>query len=294
MVVELYNIQSIRKATYDIAEQGITQIIGDNSNGKSILIKAMAFVANTSIKDKDERESIINDNSSTGIIVMKRDGMTLKVTISRVRENCQYEFTRRNGDIITRTIREGGLEILAEEFGWIAFEGNICLQIFETFGIMPFVNNRPASDYEIVDYIITDKVANNFVETYEKVTYPAFKQYVADLNSKISSSQRVLDGITFYDIPKHEDMLYKLRAYYRNVAHLVYYMPERLPIYKTVPMIEVTPYTPSMLPVYKLLKPIEPLVDLTDVVREYHLTLNGVCPTCGTVVKDMEVHTHAV
>lgn len=290
MRVELTNIQSIKSAVYELEEKGITQIIGENSNGKSILIKAMSFVANTHIKDAEEREVIINDSLDSGIITMNRDNMTLKVSIAREAANCRYELTRKNGEVISRTIREGGLEQLAEEFGWVSFEGNVCLQIFETFGIMPFVNNRVSGDYDIVDYIITDRVANNFVEAYNKITYPAFKQYVADLKSKVDSTQRILDGITFYDIDKYEDILYKLKSFQRNITHLKVFNPTKLPITKAFRYIEIEPIKVSRMPIYKV-APIAPTVkSLFLEIKDYYEALNGMCPTCGTGFKDNEVN----
>lgn len=288
MIVELINIQSIKKATYILEEKGITQITGDNSNGKSILIKAMSFVANTNIKDKDERESIINDNSTLGSITMERNNMRLKVVVSRARENCYYELTRSNGSVITRTIREGGLELLAEEFGWVAFDGNICLQIFETFGVMPFVNNRASSDYEIIDYIITDKVANDFIETYESITYPAFKKYASNLKSTVDNVERTLSSITFYDIPKHEDILYKLKNYQRNLEYIKICNVEKLPITKALKYVEINLINVVRLPIFKIIPLIEETISLSRLLDDYHLALNGKCPTCGTKLKDRE------
>lgn len=292
MQVELTNIQAIAYAAYQLDEKGITQIVGENSNGKSILIKAISFVTNTRIKDEDERRAILNWNSSIGTITMYRNNVKLKVTVTIERENCRYELTRKDGSIITRTIREGGLEILADEFGWITFEGNVCLQIFETFGIMPFVNNRESSDYAIVDSIITDKVANNFIEEYEKQTYPEFKKYAGDLRAKIDSSQRVLDGITFYNIQQYEDMLFKLKRYQRNVSHLVTYIPTKLPITGAFKYIDIKPIKLTKLPIYKVAPLAPTLVSLSSFIKDFYTAAQGLCPTCGVKFIDKEVHIH--
>lgn len=294
MLVELTNIQSIPHAVYQLDEKGITQIIGENSNGKSIIIKACTFVTDTRIKDEDERRALLNWDANVGVIQMSREGMKLKVTVTMERENCRYELTRKSGEVISRTIREGGLEILADEFGWVTFEGNVCLQIFETFGIMPFVNNRETGDYEIIDYIITDKVANNFVDEYESQTYPAFKKYAGDLKAKVESSQRVLDGITFYDIQKYDDILFKLKKYQRNVAHLMVYTPTRLPITKAFKYIDVQPITPTRLPIYKVAPTVPTLKSLKSFVKDFYTAAQGLCPTCGTKFIDMEDHVHEV
>lgn len=292
LYVELTNIQAIAYAAYQIDEKGITQIIGENSNGKSILIKACTFVTDGRIKEEDERRAIINWSHNTAIIQMIRDGVKLKINVSMERDNCRYELTRKSGEVISRTIREGGLDFLAEEFGWVTFEGNVCLQIFETFGIMPFVNNRETGDYEIVDYIVTDKVANDFVLEYENQTYPTFKKLADDLRAKSDASQRILDGITIYNVVQYEDILYKLKRYQRNVSKLITCTPTKLPITKAFKYIDVNPVILTRLPIYKVAPIIPKINSLLSFIIDFYTAAQGFCPTCGTKFIEMEEHRH--
>lgn len=294
MLVELKNIQSIGHAVYDIPETGITQIVGENSNGKSILIKAMAFIANSLIKDKEERETIIKDGMDSGIIKMSRNGMTLTVVVSRQRENCIYKLERSDGSTIQRTIREGGLEKIAEEFGWIAFDGRVCLQIFETFGIMPFVNNRLAGDYEIMDYIITDKVANAFIENYASETYPKFKEMVNTYSVTVENCDKMLASISIYDVEAYTEMLQRLNKYKHIVPFMKVCEPSKLPITKYFQYARLTPIEPLKLPVFRIIPELQPLRDLTNEVSNLNLALSGTCPTCGVNFKELEVHSHEV
>lgn len=291
MLIELINVQSIKSALYDVPEKGITQIIGENSNGKSILAKAMAFVANLLITDESERVSLINDDSSEAYIIMKRNGMQLKVTVSEHRENCYFELTRSDGSIIKRTIREGGLDKLNEEFGWISFKNNFCLQIYETFGYMPFVSKNYSLDYDIVDRVITDKVASDFVESYEKITYPSFREYVKNLNSKINNMQSIIDGITIYDTEKYEDMLFKLKFYKVNVSELFIYNPEKIKINKALNYIPMDIYTPTRLPIYTYIESFGIPISFIEDISNLNKVIQGVCPTCGLRFKDVLKHT---
>lgn len=294
MEVSLTNVQAIKSATYVLEEQGITQITGENSNGKSILIKAMSFIANNLIGDAEERETIINDYSDMAIIKMERLGMSLTITVTRERDNCRYVLVRKNGESISRSIREGGLDKLAEEFGWISFEGNVCLQIFETFGVMPFVNNRPSGDYDIVDYIITDKVANNFVDSYENITYPKFRQYVSELNSTISTCDRELQGITFYSITEYEDVLASLKRFQHNLPYLSVVEPRRLPITNLLKFVELLEIHPKKLPIFWTPPQAPTMTSLYSEISRLSTASNGRCPTCGSGLKNMEVCHHEV
>lgn len=288
MRVELYNIQAIESAVYELSEVGVTQIVGENNNGKSILMKSMSFVANTLIKNKEDRFAMIRDNTSSGVILMSRKGMTLKVTISVEPENCRYDFINTDGKRITRTLREGGLDILAEKFGWISFEGNICLQIYQTFGIMPFVNNRETSDYQIIDYIITDKVASEFVESYEKITYPKFRETVGQLKTTSESLDKQLRSITIYDVERYEHILHKLKQLQRNIAHLHTIDFEPIEVPKALKFANVvSPIDFKPIPVFYQICGLTQFSPIERELSEYSQVMNGVCPMCGTSLKDI-------
>lgn len=288
MRIELVNIQSIAHAVYDIPETGVTQIKGENSNGKSILIKAVAFVAKTLIEDAREREDLIKDGTSFGEIIMERGDFKLKVHIEKERLSSYYEFSNiKTGNSMKRNPREGGLEQIAEAFGFITFSKQVSLQIFETFGVMPFVNCTPAIDYQIMDYVISDEVGNDFVEKFTTITYPLFKEYVGRLKIKKEAAERQLENTTFYDIDKYQGIVDKLKSYYRNVSNLVYYEPTEIFVPTAVKYAEVPEYNPTEVPIIHLIEPLE-AKDITDELERYLRAVNGRCPTCNTRFVDMK------
>lgn len=291
MIVELVNIQSIRRAVYDIPEVGITRITGDNSNGKSILFKAMAFIAKTEIKEKDKRKALKNRNSDYGRITVKRNGMILEVVISLDISGCSYTFTNPEGKVLKRTIREGGMEVMAEAIGFITFD-SLCLQIRETFGIFPFINNGQKNDCEIVDKIITDKQANAFVDNFKNVTYPAFKEFIKVQENKEAQIQKRLDSINFYDIDEYKAIYTRMNSYYKNMGKLSCYTPSRLPITKGFRYIPVEPYTPVRLPIKQILPSLPSLHSLIQEIKNLNSALDGVCPLCGLSVRESLSHTH--
>lgn len=290
MRIILRNIQSISQAVYDIEETGITQITGDNSNGKSILIKAVMFVATCAISDAEERNTIINDKCNFGDIVMERNKSKLHVYITRERENCYYRYIDDTIDI-KRTIVEGGLNKLVEKFGWVVFDDNICLQVFETFGIMPFVNNRASSDYQIVDTIITDKMANLFVKQYETITFPLFRKYTSELKAKQDFIQSQLNSITVYDIDMYQDILYKLKKYQQNIQFLMTIEPKRLNISSVVKHVNLSSIEVKRLYIPRVFPVLIEVKNISVSMNEYVTALNGICPTCGTLLINVKIHT---
>lgn len=289
MIVQLRNIQSYKDYNIVIDEPGCTQIVGDNSNGKSVLCKAMSFISKGDIRIESKRASIINDNCESGSITLSRNGMILNIMIHRVRDNCMYELTRPDGSVIRRTIREDGLDELVDEFGLVTFDGNICLQIFETFGQWPFINTKLSVSFEIMDYIITDKVASDFVDNYTKVTLPAFKERLSTLKRLQSANDEKLRSIVYYDKDTYVNLSKRMGSYARNLEKLKIYEPKRLPIFKTMKYVDFTIYTPRRLPIYKIAPEVPTMVSLHKVIDDYVKISNGECPTCGTLLKDRVV-----
>lgn len=287
MIIELVNIQAITHAVYDFPDAGVVQITGENNNGKSILIKAIAFVANTLITKNEERESIIKDDCSYGTIYMIRGEQKLLVYVSRERGECYYQYTTSTLNV-KRTIREGGLDKLASAFGWSTFSGGLCLQLFETYGVLPFVNNSAACDYEIIDEIITDRVANDFVQNYSSITYPLLRDAVAKYKQNVESCERELKAITVYDVAKYELMAARLRRYQEIVQYMIPYVPAKLPITKYMKYGTLKPVHMVKLPIFRIFPVLEAPVSLSSYISSLHTALSGSCPTCGTKISEME------
>lgn len=300
MNVRLVNIQSIRDAEYDLGDKGIVQIQGANSNGKSIIVKAISAVVSLKIKDSDIRESLISDGKDVGYVSMEYNGKTLMVQLHRDRNQCAMLLQRVNGETVQRTFRDGGLEELIYEFGFRCYNKNgVCLQLYETFGQMPFVNTSLQTNCEMVEAITQDTVAESFLKAFKEVTHPRAREQVRTFNKQIENTERIKQSMVLFDYEAYEAFRERIRNYYdvlsnavivdleelRVPAKIVKYpdMSIDLPVVNVLPSVEI--YSVEVPELEELVAPIDlsiPRVqDVTAHLNEMKTVREGKCPTCG-------------
>ena len=305
MQVRLRNIQSIQCADYVFPETGVVQIAGANSNGKSILIKAVSAVATLKILDQDERDAIIRDGCQEGSIIMEYKGKVLVVTLNRERNLCMVGLQRVDGTQIKRTFRDKGIPELLHEFGFRCYNDNtICLQVYETFGQIPFVTTSTKVNAEIVKAITEDSVARTFLNNYKEITYKGMREQMKAYNDAIANKQRLKDTIVvfnhmkyqnFYDIMKEKYNVLK----YLDYIELDYINPpacelevidvpnmdfDEIPI---PPEVNIINLSVPKLGYLQYKDAVEVPGDVDDMLQEVeHLDsiLEGRCPTCGKLL----------
>ena len=309
MLIKLVNIQSIKEATYEFRDTGVAVIQGDNSNGKSILFRAIGAIVCLRITDNDSRNALINDNSDVGIIAISYLGKRLICKLHRERSECVFKFVRENGEQVIRTFREGGLKEIIEEFGFACYAKNsICLQLFETFGPMPFVNIPSTTNGEIVESVVEDNIARQFLTNYKDVTYKQAASRIREIDAKIGSLNRVKDSIVVYDPVTYEAFARRLSEALNEIQHLSLFEFKRIQL---IPDIKIINWTETKLPrvilppnvdfinlsLSKLKRPkfitlfpeFKKLKRLDHELSDYLELVNGRCPMCGKKFLDKEV-----
>lgn len=301
MHVVLKNIQSIKDAYYDLPKTGVVQIKGDNSNGKSIFFKAISAIVNLKILDDDERGSLINDNEESGSITIENDGVTLVAILHRERTQCCLALVRQSGERVTRTFRDGGLEKLIEEFGFRCYNKNsICLQLYETFGPMPFVNTTTAVNGEIVESITEDSTAKAFLKNFKEVTHPAARKTMKAFNEKVAQLERFKEALVLYDYENYEKYAKKMREYYDvlryckpihlhklniisigNCPEVSSVSLKKMNLLPKVKTIDIKPVGIVKFPILKFIDEVKSVNNIVGLIGEMEKIRSGVCPTCG-------------
>ena len=300
MIVELKNMQSIEHAIYKLPETGIVQIKGGNSNGKSILFKAIGAVVTLSMMDTPKRKALIRRGQDSGEILIDHNGKALYVLLHQDRNKCLVMLKKDGEEEVVRTFRDGGIEELIRAFGFSCYSKNsICLQLYETFGPMPFVNTKDTENGEIVESVTEDAVAKRFMEAYKNFTHPKALEQVKSLNKQIDQLERTKQAIVMYDWRKYHEFHTKMKEYY-NVMKFAMLLelprvnvpPEvpnveplslQIPKVNVLPRVEFTEVKPI-----RLVKPkvvYEPefihIESVSKLVGDMEQLLNGYCPTCG-------------
>lgn len=302
MNIILQNIQSIENVTYPLPDTGFVKIEGGNSNGKSILVKTIGAIASLQIMDNEKRRALINDQCDCGFVSIEYKGKSLHIKLHEERNQCYVALVRENGEKIIRTFREGGIEDLLNEFGFRTFNKNqICLQVYETFGMMPFVNTSTSVNGEIVEAITEDTQAKEFLKNYKEVTHKQVVTLVKNLNEKIAATERFRNSLLIFKYHEYEKYSKEMRNLFKDLEYFDPIEPlEALPLPVKLDGLDV-----ECEPLEQLWLPIQ--IDLTDfsvgnlgrlpiigdmpvgekieslgsIMREIQSIKEGVCPTCG-------------
>lgn len=290
--IDLVNVQAIGEAHIEIEDNSIVEFVGDNSNGKSIVSKIIEAVTSGDVRDKATRESLIKDYTEHAVAIFtygtKQLGVILK---SETRDS----FIMYNPDASTdegrvlRNVNDAeGCRALIYEFGFRTYsEGDICLQLAPTFGAIPFVTTKGNVNKAIVEDITVDKIADEFLKTFQTITFPGFKSKVAYLRRERDSAQTILDNMDAYDWHAYEEIAERMKTVYDAIANYSYHQIDSIPI----PPMDTLPagsYVISKVPAVDFYDYAKPIVCVTKALEDYIQIMDGVCPTCG---KPLVEHT---
>ena len=284
--VSLKNIQAIEDASIMLDDHTIVEFTGDNSNGKSVISKVISALTSGDIRHKEVRRSLIRDCMAEGLILFETDTKSLGAIINEEQSSSKllyYGDTVNDPEnVIVREFGDAeGCDALVKAFGFRTYaKGDICLQLSPTFGSIPFVTTSGAINNDIVQDITTDRVADEFLESFSKITYPAFKNRITNLKYQRDSIQTVLDAFEAYDWKAYEDIHKRMAEVYMACCNYISLELDEIPIpnleIQAVPYFELEPLPVILTADYiPYIEPIEKELD------DYIQVLNGVCPTCG-------------
>ena len=173
-----------------------------------------------------------------------------------------------------------GLNAIVREFGFRAYaNGDICLQLHPTWGAIPFITTSGATNNSIVEDITRDKIADNFLSSFQTITFPVFKEKIARLQKEHDSAKAVLDNMESYDWRAYDAIYEELSEVYQQIKDYEYCYIDDIP----VPDLSVVPVSNIQIPDI----PIIQFYDLCSRIPypksldDYLKVLSGVCPTCG-------------
>lgn len=283
--IVMKNLQAIKEAYILIKDNTIVEFVGDNSNGKSILAKTLQYILSGDIKDKDTRRALINDNAEQAQLVITWNEKMLGFVITEAFNTSGFVYQKNrfdeNSKIIQRTISEGGLDKVLYDFGFRTYAGgDICLQLHPTWGQIPFITTSGKVNEEIVSDIITDKIADNFIESFSKITYPEFQRQFKMKKAQLEDRKKVLANMKDYDYEAFGRLAEEMKEI-RDIISEYEYSEMKRPIIP--PQIDFIDLGPA-----RFLRPsgmdCAPICGyLTRPTKTLHTFVeinNGVCPTC--------------
>lgn len=283
--VVIQNVQAIKSAEMVFNDNTITEFVGDNSNGKSILSKVIQYLTSGDIYHKDIREALINDDSDVGIVLLQYNKKQLALCIAQETRD-SYVIYCPNSDepqrVVKRYLNEKGVDIILDKFGFKIYnKGEICLQLSPTFGAIPFITTNGATNFDIVEDIKRDKIAEEFLETFSTITYPIIRTRVKNYETRIEEKRNALSMVDKYDWAAYGRLAVDMKRVYLAIQEYKYYHPKHIALCKVRTVDFISSYTPRHLHIEKFASIKAKPKSIKKTLCELKEIKNGVCPTCG-------------
>lgn len=280
--IRTHYIQKHKDVFIELPETGLVVFNGENSNGKSVIRKALEDIISYSITNPRVRKSLINRKVSEGYVeIMKYDGTRLKVVLNVEASRTYATLQRSNGEEVTRYLSDKTIPDLVQEFGFhYSKERGISLNICDSDNAILFFKTNHVTNGDVLTSATTDTGAQARAEELKAKYQEAIvmRQTFMD-NLKIAQAAKA--EIRLYDIAKETDVLNKARLYANILSHVVLpHVAEAKPIplvsYVSVPVIRISTF--RVPPIISL--PAINLQGLDQAYKELMSIEKGVCPTC--------------
>lgn len=288
-------LQSHREITIDLPEKGLIGFYGDNSNGKSVIVKATDDIVKNNITKPKCRLSLVNRDSGLqwGEIEYERyDGMILLVHIHLEAAQTWFELVRpgdtnRNraylsSKLLPEYVREFGFHYLPSR--------DISLNICDSDDAVLFFKTSHKLNFDVLDSALNDTTAQRSLEGVEKTLKDAqaSKQI---FEHQIEVCDAAMAGLKMWDIQEEETKKKRLTYICDNLEKI--HIPS-IPELPPLPQVTTLDIHYPVLPSLRLPSVINVQVDIPDIIsvaKEMEELRAGKCPMCGRLFIEGE-HNH--
>ncbi len=266
----------------DLPETGLVVFTGDNSNGKSVIVKTLEALLTNKIAKPRKRNSLVNREASYGTIKFVRsDDVSLEAHIQREAAGTYIRYSVPGEEDVVRYIADKSYKELLLRFGWHYDEDTgISLNVGQEEDELLFYKTQPRKIRSLLESAVTDTNANTAAENMEN-----FLGEVRKLKESYNQQQRAymqtLSTLVIEDTEPLIAKTEKLEKCYRNLS--VVYFPN-IPDIKPVPVVHyIDMYTPKI-PKIKFPRIVWASCDIPDITKiaaELKTLREHKCPTCG-------------
>ena len=285
--VKLVNIQSHANTLLEFPQTGIIRFYGDNSNGKSVMVKALWDTVSNDITKPKMRHSLIRRGNSFGEVTYVRwDNVELFVHIHLEAAQTYAELRKPGQDPVRRYLADKTIPLLVQEFGFhYTDKHGLSVNVHKDDDALLFTSTRHSVNYDIWDSAASDKYAEHTLEELERIQAETKK------TKKVFEQARTVDvaalnAIVMYDVAKEEARREKLAYLAYNLSRCVTMpLPKIKPVPKVVTINKIGPMPKLRYPkIYQ--KMATSLPDIVSIAKELEALRNNVCPTCGRNFKE--------
>lgn len=291
--VVMINIQSHVHTVLEFPKVGIVRFLGDNSNGKSVMVKVLQDVVSNNISRPAARRSIIRRGNSYGELLLENwDGDALYVRINIEAAQTYAELTKAGQPTVRRYLADKAIPLLVREFGWHYDDvTGISINIHNDTDGFLFVDTKKTTNFNLLNGMRSDTFAEAALEELDRLMKES-KGKLKDMEHLYEVAETAFLTLQYWDIEEESAIRDECLYYAALLENLS--MPR-------IPEISLTPqpkFYGSMPPVPQvaipvLYKPFEaPPESATQLLTDLVSILEGVCPTCGRPLIDGGAHAH--
>lgn len=282
------NIQNHREVVIDLPPTGLIIFTGNNSNGKSVIVKVTKSLITGSIKKPRKRANLVNRNAQFGEVTYVRDDdTTLRLHLTREAATTYVEYHEPNAEPIVRYLADKSYSDLVSRFGW-HYDANtdISLNIAEADTSLLFYKTSNKANSSIIETATSDVSATAVINKFG-----ATISELRSLRDTYNVQIRQLEG-TIHDLQVEDtEPLVNLRDIYTKVYNALskFYFPN-IPEVKPVPKVHFADIHFPVIPDVKyppILNIDCKILDIEPIWDELVSLRNRKCPTCG---RGFDVH----
>ena len=278
--IHTVHIQSHHDVTIEFPKTGVVVFSGNNSNGKSVIVKVTNAVISGSLTKPKERRTLITRKFTHGSVEYTTyEGVSLKVDIDYEAANTYATLTRADGSKVTRFLSDKNMGDLVKQFGFhYNKDYEISLNIHNDDDRFLFVDTKHAANYACLGNTLSDETAEAAIEQF-KLVQQEIKERLTSVTTLLNQNAAVAKALTTIDTEQANIRRKKMLYIAINLKRLC--MPpcprlEAVPDVITVASIESCPVVnyPTVVDL-----PIDfPSISLEG--SDLNDILNGRCPTC--------------
>lgn len=276
------NLQNHKEVVVDLPPTGLVCFTGQNSNGKSVIVKATKFWVTGQIAKPRIRASLVNRDSSFGEIEYTRgDDVVLLLHTARQANLTYAKLTVPGEEPIVRYLADKSYKELISKFGWhFDAEDGITLNIAEAEEAMLFYKTSNKINAHLLETATSDSTANKAAEVFEAVLKDA-RYYRDQFVGQVNMLSSTLHELQVEEVQPLIDLREKLGYLYRNLSAV--YFPN-IPEIQPVPKVSYIDIYDPMLPAMRYPRIIDISCNIPDIVpvaKELQVLKEHRCPTCG-------------
>lgn len=276
------NIQNHAEVVVDLPETGMVVFTGNNSNGKSVIVKVTRALITNGIRRPRTRASLVNRKAMFGeAIYVRSDDVVLTLHLAREANATYVKYEVPGQEPIVRYLADKTYTELVKAFGWHYDENSdISLNIAEEEDSLLFYKTSHKINASIIQTATSDSTAEVVATNFENTLKQA-RSFRENYTQQVRTYKSALNELQVFDeeelTKKHDRLNYLLH----NLSTV--YLPD-IPEIKGVPVVHfVDVYTPQLPKIkYPRIVTVDCIIpDITAVAKELKVLHEHKCPTCG-------------